>query len=495
MRAALLLLAACGSHFDGPGDASPKIPLITSLAFLTADNPGLSADTTASIRGTAITATFPFVDVTALVPTFTTNGASVMVDGTPQISGVTFNDFTHGLVYTVVAPDGAVEDFAVSVAVNSLAAPVDFFVPDGVWVAIGDFNGDGKPDLAVSDAHQPMGSVAVLLNTTAAGATTPSFGPTFDFATSSAPFAGQPGAVAVADFNGDGRPDLAVTDELGVSILLNTTPAGATTPSFATPIDVTTSTDGGSPVALAIGDLDGDGRPDLAVVQSEIFVVLNTTPAGAAVPSFSTPSQFSTSAAGDGDFPTSVAIADLNGDGLADLVAPNFADHTVAVLLNTTPPRATVPTFAFNVNFVTSQEFGNGGFNSVATGDFNGDGIPDIVVGNQGTGGISVLLNETSPGDPVPTFAPSASFALDPPSALAIGDVNGDGRPDIVAAIPGGLMILLDRTPQSETLASFSTVTIDVLRPSSPSSVAVADVNGDGKLDVITNLVSVLLAK
>jgi FG-GAP repeat len=56
-------------------------------------------------------------------------------------------------------------------------------------------------------------------------------------------------------------------------------------------------------------------------------------------------------------------------------------------------------------------------------------------------------------------------------------------------------MILLDRTPQSETLASFSTVTIDVLRPSSPSSVAVADVNGDGKLDVITNLVSVLLAK
>ena len=494
MRAALLVLAACGSHFDGPGDASAKIPLITSLAFLTTDNPGLSSDVTASIHGTRITVAFPFVDVTALRPRFVTNGASVAVDGTLQTSGVTFNDFTHGLVYTVIAPDGAVEDFAVNVAVDSLAPPVDFFVRDGVWVAIGDFNADGKPDLAVSDAHGSVGSVAVLLDTTAAGEATPSFGSLVDFVTSSPPLGGLPGLVVVADFNGDGRPDLAGADEFGVSILFNTTPPGGITPSFAAGQDVPTSLDGSGPMAIAVGDLDGDGRPDLAVVQTTISVVLNRTPVGGQELSFTAPTEFSTAAAGDGDFTTSVAIADVNGDGLADLIAPNFSDHTVAVLINTTPLQAAVPSFAFNVNFATGQEFGNGGFNSVATGDFNGDGIPDIVVGNRGTGGVSVLLNLTEPGAPVPSFAPSANFTQDVPGALAVGDVNGDGKPDIIATLAGGLLILLDRTPQAETPASFSAVEISLVTPSF-DSVAVADINGDGRLDVVTSLVSVLLAR
>src|SRR5690242_7957054 len=95
-------------------------------------------------------------------------------------------------------------------------------------VAVGDFNGDGKPDLAIANLRS--GTVSVLLNTTSPGATTPSFAPQQTFATDS-----DPNSVVVGDFNGDGKLDLAIANEGSntVSVLLNTTSAGATTPSFA----------------------------------------------------------------------------------------------------------------------------------------------------------------------------------------------------------------------------------------------------------------------
>jgi hypothetical protein len=137
-------------------------------------------------------------------------------------------------------------------------------------VAVGDFNGDGLPDLAVANAGSD--TVSVLLDTTPPGATTPSFAPQQTFPTG---FGGV--AVAVGDFDGDGKPDLAVTSSSPgtVSVLLNTTAAGATTPSFAPP--QTFATDA-NPISVAVGDFNGDGKPDLAVANANsdtVSVLLN----------------------------------------------------------------------------------------------------------------------------------------------------------------------------------------------------------------------------
>jgi hypothetical protein len=191
-------------------------------------------------------------------------------------------------------------------------------------VAIGDVNGDGEPDVVV--ANESDSTVSVLLNTTATGSNTPSFAAKVDFPTGTSPY-----SVAIADLNGDGKPDLAVANvgTSTVSVLLNTTATGATTPSFAAKVDFPT---GAAPYAVAIDDLNGDGKPDLAIADegaSTVSVLLSMTAAGATTPSFAAKLDFPT-----GTSPESVAIADVNGDGKPDLAIVDTSANTVSVLLS-----------------------------------------------------------------------------------------------------------------------------------------------------------------
>ncbi|MEA2422598.1 MAG: large repetitive protein, partial [Thermoleophilaceae bacterium] len=181
-----------------------------------------------------------------------------------------------------------------------------------------------------------------------------------------------PRSVAVGDLNGDGKPDLAVAnqDSNDVSVLLNTTVAGAAAPTFATHADFAAHT---APASVAVGDLNGDGKPDLAVANSgsnDVSVLLNTTVAGAAAPSFATHADFAA-----GTTPASVAVGDLNGDGKPDLATANNGSNDVSVLLNTTAAGAAAPTFATHVDFAAGTSPA-----SVAIGDLNGDGKPDLAV-------------------------------------------------------------------------------------------------------------------
>src|SRR5262249_47685951 len=102
-----------------------------------------------------------------------------------------------------------------------------------------------------------------------------------------------------------------------------------------------------------------------------------------------------------GSAPSSVAVGDVNGDGRPDLLVANFGSATVSVLLNTTAAGATIPSFAPQQTFAT----GTGPF-SVAVGDVNGDGRPDLLVANSGSATVSVLLNTTAAGATTPSFAP-----------------------------------------------------------------------------------------
>ena len=195
----LVLAVACGYDRPanlgpdgaGPADALSSDAVLTSFQFPLDRNPALSVEATARIDGTNITVTVPFAtSVSALKATWSNPAASVSVDGSLQTRGVTANDFTNPLTYAVTTPDQTTNLYHVTVTVAPVTAPtfatdVDFSTGLPLAVALGNFNGDGRLDVATGS---------------------------------------DPNAVALGDFNGDRKADLAVantTDPGLVAVLLS----------------------------------------------------------------------------------------------------------------------------------------------------------------------------------------------------------------------------------------------------------------------------------
>src|SRR5512132_2282183 len=318
----------------------------------------------------------------------------------------------------------------------TFTGPTSFAVGDGPnSVAVGDFNGDGDPDLAVVNEFD--GRVSVLL-----GGAGGSFSAATNITTGGYPF-----AVAVGDFNGDGDPDLAVADAFDglISVLL-----GSTGGSFTGPTNFPA---GSFPASVAVGNFDGDGDPDLAVtdeIAGEILVLRGTTGGG-----FTAPTTVGTATG-----PFSVAVGDFNGDSDPDLAVADQSPGEIMVLLGSTGGTFSGPTI------LTTDS----GVSAVAVADFNRDGDPDLAVTNVNLSRVSVLLGSTGG-----TFTAPTNFAVgSTQTSVVAADFNGDGKPDLAATKfnTDNVAVLLNSTVTNQapvaTGDAFSTAEDTVLNVATP---------------------------
>lgn len=340
---------------------------------------------------------------------------------------------------------------------SSFAGQSKFDAGSNVYsMTTGDVNGDGKPDLVVSNIWDQ--AVSVLLGNGDG---------TFQERTSF-PAGGYATGATIADMNHDGNADIVATNFYNntVSVLL-----GAGDGTFQAPI---TQSTGAYAFAVAAADLDGDGNADIATANyynNSISVLF-----GNGDGTFRDQANYAT-----GSNPQFIAIADLDADGNLDLIAANTGQSTVSVSLGNGDG-----TFQ---NKVDAQTGAGPSFLLVA--DLNSDGKLDLVTADNDGSTVSVLfgIGDGTFGDPT-TYATGMN-----PTAVALGDVNGDGKQDLITANrnDGSASVLLgngDGTFQAQTNA-------DVIGNGAIAA-ALVDLNGDGRPDLITansweNTVSVLL--
>lgn len=322
-------------------------------------------------------------------------------------------------------------------------------------LAVADVNNDGKAD--VLTANQSGSTVGVLLG---------NGNGTFQaVATYSTGAASNPADIAVADVNGDGRPDL-LTANYGsnsAGVLL-----GNGNGTFQAAVALATGVPGGVPTGIAVTDITGDGKLDLITANSFGYTI--SVFAGTGTGTFQVPVSYAVSATAAA--PLDVTVADLNADGKPEVLVASAGSNTVTVLVGMGGGSFQPGPYAVGLG-ASFTPFG------VAAGDVNGDGRPDVVTANSGNSTVSVLLNQgTSLGAAV-SFQNSGA-----PTNIAVADLNQDGRVDLLTANPGDPAVAVLLGNGNGTFQPFARYLTNT--GNQPSGLVVADVNGDGKPDVLT---------
>ena len=339
------------------------------------------------------------------------------------------------------------------------ATPTEF--SNGVVSA--DFNGDTFADVVQLSSVQPAGfqdssNLKAYLSSAPGAFAAPTL-----IADGNNPL-----YLATAELTGDGLKDLvsASFDDGELRVFLNDKLSPGT---FNTPLVLTSP--GASQVAIA--DVNGDGLPDLVSADYNVSLFVQTSPGTFAAPV--------TLYSGGANW---VAVGDLNGDGAADVALMD--NVSVKVLLHTGAASAT--TFAAPVSvFTPTTNFNVAGANIIAIADVNGDGLNDLVITDPGpTGGqaptVNVLLQDSASHG---TFLAPVSYPIamqDLPQSIVVTDLQGDGQLDIVIGEQQSVTVLLhDPANPGKFLPA------KIYAAPGANEIAVADINGDGKPDIIVS--------
>ncbi len=348
-----------------------------------------------------------------------------------------------------------------------------FDLPTGVYpvdVAIGDIDGDGKPDLAViNSSSYASNTISVYRNTSTSGSIT--FAPKVDFPTGAIPV-----GIAIEDIDGNGKLDLIVANQIGGTVTVMENESSPDSIRFAPRIDFATRSFSSS---IAAADIDGNGKldlvidnggahPDLDVLRNTSWVDLITSA------SFDPKVTFAI-----GAYPMKVTTGDIDGDAKPDLVTITSGNN-VSVLRNIgSVGSVSSGSFATKVDFATGERPYN-----IVIGDLDGDGKPDMVIVDQDSSAVSVLRNTSLPGSV--TFAPRVDFSTGwQPWGIAIGDIDGDGKVDLAVTNCSDATVSLLRNTSSPGFISFA-ARVDLTTGMAPISAAIGDLDGDGKPDLVT---------
>jgi hypothetical protein len=354
-------------------------------------------------------------------------------------------------------------------------------------LAVGDLNGDGKPDLAFQSNDTTGGGISILLNNGTGTFGTATYYPV----AISGVFAG--GGIAIGDVNGDKKPDVVVGSASATAIVYLNQGAGT----FAVKGTVgNVPLNGTNNVVLA--DINNDKKLDIIIPDGfgDVFTFYGTGKG-----TFTTGPAYPLQSCNDcSNF--LVAVGDFNGDGTVDLLDTNGFDTSTVSMGRGDGSFQTSQLYDYNANLEA--------FNLV-TADFNGDGFPDIaqsvggsVNGVSVNGKIGINLGSSHGVPGATSYATASTCSGNTVYWIATGDVNGDGKADLVAMMrddsgagcQNNTVAVLEGlgTGKFKKAAYYPTGST-----TQEQTVYLVDVNGDGKLDIVTGnadgSISVLLNK